>query len=306
MQASGREHAGAAERDAKQEACVICLRPLGARTVLTLGHYYFRCCEECKSWTCLPRPDARGQAAIHNSGEYFEHPYFQLRRAITPSQRRRCRAVFERLSTAIDARLLRGERLLDVGCDTGTFLKAAQEEFGGKPVGIDVASRSVEEARRQGIEAYCTTLEEAPPQLAGLVAITAIDLIEHVADPVAFLAQIHLRLKPGGVAYLETPNIQSAVYRVGVLLARLAPSRAGALLERLFPRQHVQYFTPRSFRDLADRAGLEVVSLTGRVLPASHIAASRPVLAVITALQACDRILGTEILASAVLRRPAL
>jgi SAM-dependent methyltransferase len=304
MQASGREQVTATERDAKPDVCVICLRPLRARAVLSVGHYYFRRCEECRSWTCLPRPNAAEQAAIHNSGDYFEHPYFRLRRAITPSQRRRCRAVFERLSVAIDLALLRGEPLLDVGCDTGTFLKAAHQEFGVKPVGIDVAARSVEEVQRQGIEAYCTTLEEAPPQLAGLVAITAIDVIEHVADPVAFLSQTRLRLKPGGVAYLETPNIQSAVYRVGLLLAHLAPSRADALLERLFPPQHVQYFTPRSFADLADRVGLEVVSLTARVLPAAHIAASWPVLAVITALQACDRILGTEILASAVLRRP--
>jgi SAM-dependent methyltransferase len=293
-----------ARSSAARDVCAVCAGVLGQDIVLKLRHYHFRICDRCGSWTCLPRPSAAQQAAIHDNEEYFDHPYFKLRRVITPAQRERCRGVFRCLAAAVDVASLRGERLLDIGCDTGVFLKAAKEEFGIIPVGIDVAARAVEEARRDGIEAYRTRLEEAPAELSGFAASTAIDLVEHVADPAAFLREVRGRLRPGGVVYLETPNIHSAVYRFGRMLAGLSGGRPAGLLERLFPPQHIQYFTAASFGDMAARAGLEVVSVSTRVLPRSHISASPAALLPIALLQAFDRLFRTEILVCSVLRRP--
>jgi SAM-dependent methyltransferase len=287
-----------------ESACAICQQLLEADPIARLPRYYFRKCEHCGSWTCLPRPGAGEQAAIHDSEDYFEHPYFRLRRAITASQRKRCLGVFKHLSKAVDPASLRGERMLDIGCDTGLFLKTAQQEFGIIPMGVDVAARAIEEARAQGIEAFHGILEDAPRDFAGFAAASAIDLIEHVPDPAALLREVRNRLRPGGVVYLETPNIQSVIYRFGRVLNDLTGGKPADLMERLFPPQHIQYFTLKSFRQLADGVGLQVVSLTTRVLPAAHIAASLSALVPISILQACDRILGTEILICSVLMRP--
>jgi 2-polyprenyl-3-methyl-5-hydroxy-6-metoxy-1,4-benzoquinol methylase len=64
-------------------------------------------------------------------------------------------------------------------------------------------------------------------------------VLEHVADPFAFLDDLCLRLRPGGIAYIETPH---ADYR---------------FKEDVFP--HTLFFTPSAFRHLASRLGVEVI-----------------------------------------------
>jgi cyclopropane fatty-acyl-phospholipid synthase-like methyltransferase len=199
---------------------------------------------------------------------------------------------------------LRGQRLLDIGCDTGVFLRAAREEFGVVPIGIDVSARAVEAARQGDIEAYQTLLEEAPDRLSAFPLVTAIDVIEHVPDPGAFLREVRSRLAPGGVLYVETPNIRSAVYSLGRALSHVMDSSSSGVIQRLFPPQHVQYFTTHSLSRLAKDSGLEVVQVGTRVLPLSDIAASAATRCAVGLLQVFDRILRREILVWAVLRRP--
>ena len=284
--------------------CSVCGGALTKHVAVRLGRSGLRTCGSCGSWTYVPRGSASHQAAIHDNAQYFEHPYFKLRRGVTPAQHRRCRDVFARLATHLEIGSLRGERLLDIGCDTGMFLKAAQEQFGIIPVGVDVAEQAVQAARHQGVETYQASLEQAPAELSGFALATAIDLIEHVSDPGAFLREIRLRLRPGGVVYLETPNIRSTVYRFGQLVFSLTGGRPAALLERLFPPQHIQYFTPESLRRLALDSGFEVLRLGNRPLPSSDIAASTAAIGAIGALQVCDHLFSTGILIYAVLRRP--
>ena len=282
--------------------CVVCLSGLSERPVVQFGHARLHQCPACASWTYLPRPDPAGQAAIHDSSDYFDHPYFDLRRQLSPAILRRCRYAFQQLGQATDIESLRGQRFLDIGCDTGAFLQAAAQQFGIVPVGVDAASRAVAAAQQGGIEAYCAPIEQAPEQLRDFPAITAIDLIEHVAQPGDVLREIRRRLRPGGVLYLETPNICSMVYQFGRALSHFAQPRQ--LLERLFPPQHVQYFTPESFAAFCRHAGFEVVSIRNRVLPWQDIATSLAVRAALAPLQLADRVFGTRILICGVLKRP--
>jgi SAM-dependent methyltransferase len=260
-------------------------------------------CSSCGSWTYWPRQSSAAQQSLHDSADYFDHPYFELRRRISPSLRRRCRQTFARIGRAIDVGALRGQPLVDVGCDTGVFLQCAAEEFGVKPIGIDVARRAVEQAQQAGIEAYHSPLEDAPEHLRELPLIVAIDLVEHVADPGAFLRAIRSRLRAGGVAYLETPNIASKVYRLGGWLSSLSGGRPAPVFDRLFPPQHIQYFTRQSFVALAQDSGLQIASVQTRSLPLADIAASSFVRLSMGAIQSLDLLSGSHILICAVLRR---
>jgi SAM-dependent methyltransferase len=290
--------------DGSATTCAVCHAPAGRKTVVRLGKARLAACPVCGSWTYLPRPSSEEQAKIHDDADYFEHPYFELRRQVTPAQRRRCRDIFSRLATVCGQDRWRGQRLLDIGCDTGVFLRAAREEFGVVPIGIDVSTRAVAAAQQGGAEAYQATIEEAPAQLTSLPLVTAIDVIEHVPDPGAFLRQVRSRLAPDGVLYVETPNIRSAVYALGRVLSRVLDGSGSAMIQRLFPPQHVQYFTPDSLRWLAGQAGLEVVRLDTRVLPLSDIAASLVTRLAVGTLQTFDRVFQREILVWAILRRP--
>jgi len=276
-----------------------------ARVRITLRSSQLRECSRCGTWVYFPRPQASEQAETHDTENYFEHPYFELRRRSGDAQLRRCRQVLSHLSLDRGSDSLRGQRLMDIGCDTGTFLAVAAREFGISPIGVDVGARALAVAAQQGIEVYRATIETAPEHLQDLAAITAIDLIEHLSDPAAFLREIRKRLRPGGVAYLETPNIRSAVYGTGRILSSLTGGRPAALYQRLFPAQHIQYFTRASLATLVKACGFELARMGTRALPWDDIAASGLVRAGMAGMQTLDRMTGERILIWAVLRRPA-
>jgi cyclopropane fatty-acyl-phospholipid synthase-like methyltransferase len=261
-------------------------------------------CDRCHSLVAWPRPRLSEQTALHDNPDYYEHPYFERRRGLTEAVERRCRAAFARIGKGIDLQSLRGERHLDVGCDTGSFLLAAAKLWATVPAGVDVAHRSVAEARRRGLEAYCCTLESSPESLTDFSVITAIDVVEHVVDPAMFLAEVRRRLRPGGICYLETPNAASNVYRIGRAVSRLSGGRPRWVFERLFPSEHIQYFSREGFLALADRSGLEVVSLFHRKLPFEDIGASWPVRLALSTVQMLDAFAGDRILLCMVVRRP--
>jgi SAM-dependent methyltransferase len=262
-------------------------------------------CRACRSWTYLPRPSADEQAARHDSPEYFEHEYFQARRDEKATYLRRCRQIFAQIAQVADPASLKGERLLDVGCDTGSLLAAAAETYGLVPAGVDVAERAVAGARAKGFEVFHGTLEEAPAEYSGFGLVTAVDILEHVVDPQRFLADVFRRMRPGGILYVQTPNLDSTVYGVGRGLCRLTAARPRGFFDRLFPPQHIQYFSAPGLRSLAEKAGFTVGRLGRRILPAADIVASQTVRAGMMALQAVDSVSGREILHCAVLRKPA-
>jgi len=260
-------------------------------------------CDACGSLTALPRPDGGSLAALHDTTEYFEHPYFTGRRADLDRIRQRCLAIGGRLGSGTVASL-RGRRHLDIGCDTGGLLTAATELFGTQAVGIDVAARAVALAHEAGIEAYHSDLAGAPT-LRGFGLVTIVDVLEHVADPIAFMCDVESRLEPGGWCYIETPNVRSSVYQAGRLLAMLTGGRPAWLCQRLFLPEHVQYLSEKGLAHLATVAGLRVQSSGHRPLGSADINTTWPVQLVISALQQFDRMRANEILHWAVLQKPA-
>ena len=163
---------------------------------------------------------------------------------------------------------------------------------------------AVARARSRAIEAWRGAIEQAPQSQAGLAAITAIDLIEHGASPGRFLREVFRRLGPGGVVYIETPNIASAAYCAGRMLSFVIRGRDSAWMRRLVPAEHVQYFTASSLAGLGRSCGFEVAWMGTRVLPWRDIAASAGVRAGMTVLQAADRLARNRPLICAAMRRP--
>ena len=262
-------------------------------------------CPSCRSWTYLPRPSAPQQAAIHDNAEYFQHDYFRGRRQEKAKLARRCQNVFSHIAEVADLRSLRGERLLDIGCDTGSFALAAAEGYGLVPMGVDVAARAVAEAQARGVHACHGEIGEAPGDFSGFRIVTAVDVIEHTVDPGAFFLDVSSRMAAGGLLYVQTPNFDSTVYQVGRRLCRLTAARPRSLFERLFPPQHIQYISRRGLRELAARARLAVISLRTQVLPAADVAAPPLIRGAVMALQGLDVPRREEILICAVLRKEA-
>ncbi len=105
-----------------------------------------------------------------------------------------------------------GGRILEIGCATGDVLA---ELAGDYPVvhGIELSAEACGVARGRGLDVFCGTLEEYETDQQYDVVFMS-HVIEHVLDPVESVRIIERLLAPGGVLYLETPNVGSLDARV--------------------------------------------------------------------------------------------
>ena len=105
-------------------------------------------------------------------------------------------------------RPLEGKRVLDVGCGAG-LLAEPLARLGARVTGIDAAPEVIAVARDhaagQGLEIDYRAGDVQ--HLDGeFDLVTAMEVIEHVADPAAFLKALVARLAAGGLLILSTPN----------------------------------------------------------------------------------------------------
>ena len=105
-------------------------------------------------------------------------------------------------------RPLEGKSALDVGCGAG-LLAEPLARLGAAVTAIDAAPELIavarDHARAQGLEIdYRAAAVEEIEGTFDLV--TSLEVIEHVADPQAFIASLARRLAPGGLMILSTPN----------------------------------------------------------------------------------------------------
>jgi 2-polyprenyl-6-hydroxyphenyl methylase / 3-demethylubiquinone-9 3-methyltransferase len=106
---------------------------------------------------------------------------------------------------------LEGKTALDVGCGAG-LLAEPLARLGAATTGIDASPDVItiarEHATAQGLAIDYRTGDVQ--QLGGRFDLIAcMEVIEHVADPAAFLATLAKRLAPDGLLILSTPNATS-------------------------------------------------------------------------------------------------
>ena len=139
--------------------------------------------------------------------------------------------------------------LLDVGCAYGDFLTVAREH-GFDVAGVDIDKPVAEVARQRGFVVLDDLLEELALPGESFDAVTLWDVIEHVGDPKALLAETVRVLKPGGILFFHTGNAAFQVPK-GRVLAALRPGRGPYNA----PVQHMYHFSASSSRALLARAG---------------------------------------------------
>lgn len=140
---------------------------------------------------------------------------------------------------------------LDVGGGAGwllTLAKAVEPRLDQTMV-VDLDAAAEASAHAAGHDFFLGPVEQFETDRRFDV-IFMLNLIEHVADPVAVLARMRRLLAPGGVIFLKTPNHDS-------LDARLFRMNGWGGLH--CPR-HWVIFTPQSFATAAAAAGLTVAS----------------------------------------------
>jgi 2-polyprenyl-3-methyl-5-hydroxy-6-metoxy-1,4-benzoquinol methylase len=120
-----------------------------------------------------------------------------------PHQRQKLDAAFRYLPKPLP-----GQTLLDIGCGNGDFLANARDA-GWKVAGIDPDPRAVATAAQRGFDVRVGSIESLEAMSDCFDAITISHVLEHVHCPREVVRAIARLLKPGGVLYIDTPNIDS-------------------------------------------------------------------------------------------------
>ncbi len=100
------------------------------------------------------------------------------------------------------------QSLLDVGFGSGEFLEKALS-LGWQTTGVDVDEMVVESAKKRDLDVYLGSIDVLKDSKECFDVITLNNVIEHLYDPIETLNSCYRLLKPGGMIWLETPNIFS-------------------------------------------------------------------------------------------------
>lgn len=135
--------------------------------------------------------------------------------------------------------------MADIGCGAGAFLDFVAG-VAKKVVAIEPSRRYREMLGRKGYAAYAYAGDALADYGGAVDVATSFDVIEHVADPRAFVKDIYGLLSPGGRAVIGTPTDAPAMR--GLL---------GEVYERklLFSTQHLWIFSEKSLQMLAGEQG---------------------------------------------------
>lgn len=142
-------------------------------------------------------------------------------------------------------------RTLDLACNDGTTMEAF-ESLGCDAYGVDPAENLREITREKGLRVATRFWDDETARdildLWGgpFDVITALNVVAHVRDPVAFLAAARTALAPDGLLVVECPYG--------------AEQLRTTAFDQVY-HEHVSYFLARSFGRAARRAGLVVADV---------------------------------------------
>lgn len=155
---------------------------------------------------------------------------------------------------------LAGKTALDVGCGAGLLCEPLAR-MGAGVTGVDAAPENIAAAKahaeQSGLQIDYRAGEIAEQGLYQFDVVASMEVIEHVTDPAAFIAELVRHLKPDGLLLLSTPNRTPA--------SRLFLVEAAERLGQVPRGTHDwdQFLTPVELTSLFTDAGLEVMEMQG-------------------------------------------
>lgn len=162
-------------------------------------------------------------------------------------------------------RPLEGLKLLDVGCGGG-LLCEPMARLGAQVTGIDALEQNIEIASLHArdvdleIDYRATTAEDLHARGETFDIVLSMEVVEHVADPFAFLESVGNLVAPGGLAFAATLNRTPKAFALAIV--------GGEYIMRWLPRgthNWRKFVKPSEMVEGLSAGGIEMQELTGVV-----------------------------------------
>ncbi|MBV9358710.1 MAG: glycosyltransferase, partial [Chloroflexi bacterium] len=147
-----------------------------------------------------------------------------------------------------------GQTVLDLGCAAG-YLTAALKAKGCRVIGVDRYPPANSAVLDEFIQ-HDLDNGEFPRTLDDVDVVLALDVIEHLRSPEAFLASLHeaVARRPDLTIVISTGNVAFVIPRLMLLVGSFNYGKRGIL-----DLTHTRLFTFRSLRRLLEESGFEIV-----------------------------------------------
>jgi 2-polyprenyl-3-methyl-5-hydroxy-6-metoxy-1,4-benzoquinol methylase len=149
--------------------------------------------------------------------------------------------------------------ILELGCGSGGTGRAAMAAGkAGRYVGIELDPEAAATASETLSEVLVGDVGQIDlDRLQGAFdALIISEVLEHLTDPWKVLESLVRCLKPGGVVFASSPNVAHWQVVRELLFGRFAYAEVGVM-----DRTHLRWFTPDSYREMFEGAGVEVLSV---------------------------------------------
>jgi ubiquinone/menaquinone biosynthesis C-methylase UbiE len=106
---------------------------------------------------------------------------------------------------ALAGHINKDSRILDIGCRTGIFLLFLKKNGFENVKGIEIHDKSVEIAKKRGLDAYNGDAHKLPFKDNSFDAISCTQVIEHAYNPQTVLKEMSRVLTSDGVLWIDAP-----------------------------------------------------------------------------------------------------
>ena len=214
----------------------------------------YRCkfldCEVCDTLFMSPRPSPAVMDDYYsNSENYAIWNKYIFPKSEVSRREKICRPNLERIIGECKQREMKDPVFVEIGPGFGTFSELVKDSGFFSSVSVVERTPSMAKAcRDKGLNVIESSLEEVGDEFVEAADVVAcFEVIEHIFEPIDFLAGVTRMLKTGGLFMFTCPNGKGFDTE---MLGVASPS---------VDTEHVNLFNPKSAAVLLERAGFEVL-----------------------------------------------
>ena len=154
-----------------------------------------------------------------------------------------------------------GKKVVELGYGGPTLLPRIASVAGEYHI-IDIVDRAAGELPANVFAKVGNLDNDWPYDTGEFDAVLAMMIIEHLYDPFHSFSELARILKPGGIAFVNLPNIASIKCRLQLLRGQMPVTSSGDWFDkREWDGNHLHYFTVADVRRIAELSGLSVTGM---------------------------------------------